>query len=106
MWRPNHRYIGVTLGKRGSLFFDGNNIFRTAAISVKELDTTGAGDAFQAGLLLGLLRGWDLQFSIRFATSLGALKCTYAGSNLSSVDKINIEKEALDLVYKTTWNLG
>ena len=69
IWQPNHRLIGVTLGKRGSLFFDGHDFFRTPAINVTEVDTTGAGDAFQAGLILGMLRGWDLLASIRFASS-------------------------------------
>lgn len=104
LWRSNKRYIGVTMGKLGSLFFDGNGFFHTPAISVNEVDTTGAGDAFQAGLLLGLLRNWDLQFSIQFATSLGALKCTYAGSNFSSAGKADIEKEALDLSHKIPVN--
>ena len=104
IWQPNHHYIGVTLGKRGSLFFDGTCFLRTATPSVNELDTTGAGDAYQAGLLLALLRGWDLQFSIRFAASLGALKCTYAGSDLSSAGKVDIQKEALDLASMTTWD--
>jgi len=40
--------IGVTLGHRGSLFFDGEEFVSTPAISSKIVDRVGAGDAFLA----------------------------------------------------------
>lgn len=101
LWRPNHKYIGVTLGNRGSLFYDGIKIYKTPSATVKERDTTGAGDAFQAGLIFGLLKDWDLEHSIKFATCLGALKCTHIGSNLASLQGLNIEKEALKIFGRT-----
>jgi fructokinase len=51
------------------------------AFSVGVLDTTGAGDAFTAGLLHGLCQGsTDLERSMRFACACGALVCQGAGA--------------------------
>jgi fructokinase len=51
------------------------------AFSVGVLDTTGAGDAFTAGLLHGLCQGsTDLERSMRFASACGALVCQGAGA--------------------------
>ena len=46
---------------------------------VQPLDTTGAGDAFRAGLVYGLLQGWDLAASLALAAAAGALKVTCLG---------------------------
>lgn len=43
------------------------------------VDTTGAGDAFRAGLTFGLLRGWELREIIRFAAAAAALHCQVLG---------------------------
>lgn len=37
------------------------------------VDTTGAGDAFVAGFLAGLIKGWELRDCAEFANALGAL---------------------------------
>jgi sugar/nucleoside kinase (ribokinase family) len=50
--------VVVTLGADGALWTDGREIVRTAAIPVEAaVDSTGAGDAFAAGLLAARLRG-------------------------------------------------
>ena len=36
------------------------------------VDPSGAGDAFDAGVITGILRGWDLPQMLRFASALGA----------------------------------
>jgi sugar/nucleoside kinase (ribokinase family) len=47
---------------------------------VAAVDGTGAGDAFVAGLLYGLLAGWSLERSARFANAVGALSTTAVGA--------------------------
>jgi sugar/nucleoside kinase (ribokinase family) len=44
------------------------------------VDTTGAGDAFRAGLIYSLLQGGDLRAAVAFAAAAGALKITASGS--------------------------
>jgi ribokinase len=45
------REIVVTLGRHGALWTDGERVVRAPAEAVEVVDTTGAGDAFAAGLL-------------------------------------------------------
>jgi len=44
---------------------------------VATVDESGAGDAFTAGLIAGLLQQWELEYTLSFAAALGA-SCTRA----------------------------
>jgi len=50
------------------------------AFKVKALDTTGAGDGWNAGLLVGLCRGWELERCVKVANAVGALVVTKHGA--------------------------
>lgn len=56
--------IVITQGARGAFGILGMQTVRTAALPVEVLDTTGAGDAFCAGLIAALLRGADPQAAL------------------------------------------
>ena len=45
------------------------------------IDSTGAGDIFRAGMLLGLSRGWEIERCLQFASAAGCLKCGHFGAN-------------------------
>jgi ribokinase len=49
------KVVAVKLGIEGSYVTNGRERFHVDAIKVKAIDTTGAGDAFCAGFLYGLL---------------------------------------------------
>ncbi|MEE9442242.1 MAG: PfkB family carbohydrate kinase [candidate division Zixibacteria bacterium] len=68
--------VVVTCGTNGSFGIDSfNNQHRQKAFKIKAVDTTGAGDAFHGGYLFGLLKGWDLERKMKFASATAALKC-------------------------------
>ena len=48
-------------------------------MTVRVVDTTGAGDAFNAGFLAGRLRGLDLRDALQLANRVGALSTRRAG---------------------------
>jgi ribokinase len=52
--------VAVKLGERGCYITDGRESYTVEAFKVKVVDTTGAGDAFCAGFIYGLLRGRGL----------------------------------------------
>ncbi|PVX24691.1 MAG: hypothetical protein CW691_06865 [Candidatus Bathyarchaeum sp.] len=52
--------VAVKLGKRGCYVTDGKESHLIEAYKVKAVDTTGAGDAFCAGFIYGLVKGKDL----------------------------------------------
>ncbi len=76
----------VTLGGDGVLAHDGQQLHHLAARSIQVVDTTGAGDAFVAGLLAGLaehpqLPSWELLVPIiQQAQGCGALATTARGA--------------------------
>jgi 5-dehydro-2-deoxygluconokinase len=55
------------------------------------VDESGAGDAFAAGLIAGVLEGWPLERTLRFAAAVGA-SCTRA---LGCTDGVFSMEEAL-----------
>jgi sugar/nucleoside kinase (ribokinase family) len=72
--------VAITLGREGcyasGLEFEGH----VAAPAVEEVDGTGSGDAFAAGILHGTLAGWGFERSARFACAAGALATTAVGA--------------------------
>lgn len=72
----------VTLGHRGSICLSQGGLFRQPAFSVPVVDTTGAGDVFHGAFIYGLLLGWDLSRTIRFASAVAAIKCGRLGGRV------------------------
>lgn len=80
----------LTMGSEGALIADSKGTrLRIAAFDVPVSDTTGCGDAFTAGFIAGLHRGWDLEQCGRFAAATAAIVATGLGSNanLKSFDE-------------------
>jgi len=68
----------LTLGGEGALLWDGAAFHRAAAFPVQAVDRVGAGDAFDAGLLWGFLRG-DAPRGLALGMAMAALKHTMPG---------------------------
>jgi ribokinase len=74
-------YAIVTLGSEGVAWKQqGGLLSATPAHSVPVVDTTGAGDAFNAGLAYYLALGHDIDSSVRFAVKVSALAVTKFGA--------------------------
>ena len=78
--------LAVKLGERGALCADGPAWHRVELPPVTPVDTTGAGDCFNAGLIAGLLRGLDLPAAAALGCAVGALSTRAAGGTASSPD--------------------
>ncbi|MBU5678851.1 MAG: carbohydrate kinase [Candidatus Aenigmatarchaeota archaeon] len=78
--RKKFELIGIKMGARGSMIIQGNKIVKMPAIRVKVIDTTGAGDAWNAGLLFSLINGYDLITSAKIANICGALCVSKKGA--------------------------
>ncbi|MGB7924886.1 MAG: PfkB family carbohydrate kinase [Pyrinomonadaceae bacterium] len=77
--------VGMTLGERGALLYYDGMFLESPACPVPGgcRDTTGAGDAFHAGFLYGLLRGEEIEMSLILANATAALKCRSLGARAS-----------------------
>lgn len=71
----------VTHGAKGSHIYAGAHRHEIPAAKPAEVkDPTGCGDAYRAGLLLGLLRDMDWETTGRIASLMGAIKIEHAGT--------------------------
>ncbi|KLP52982.1 fructokinase [Enterobacter genomosp. O] len=80
MQRCPARLVLVTQGKEGVIAWHEGTVKHYPATPVQCVDTTGAGDAFVAGLLYGLAAGQDLTPVIALAQRCGALATTAKGA--------------------------
>ncbi len=71
--------VVIKLGERGVHVQTGETAFDMPAPPVPVIEPSGAGDAFAAGLIVGILEDWNLERSIRFASVLGGSACTALG---------------------------
>lgn len=72
--------VVVTLGEYGTVTFDGDEIHHINPIDIEVKDTLSAGDVFRGAFTYGVLRGMNLQESIRYGNIAAALQCTRLGS--------------------------
>lgn len=71
--------VVVKAGARGSYGIDGNLKIGQRSFPVRAVDATGAGDAYDAGFLCGLLSGYDFASSMKYGSMNAALKCRKKG---------------------------
>jgi ribokinase len=79
------RLIAVTLGKKGALISDGRKVIKAPSMAEKVIDTTGAGDAFSAGVLYGLIKNLEPEECLRLGNYLAGKVVGVWGSQLSQV---------------------
>ncbi|HTU89997.1 MAG TPA: ribokinase [Gemmataceae bacterium] len=70
----------VTMGSRGALLLDAEGATHVSAVEVAAVDSTGAGDAFTAGLAVWLAEGFSLREAAQQASIVGALTATRLGT--------------------------
>jgi sugar/nucleoside kinase (ribokinase family) len=87
-------WAAVTRGPAGSVIVSDEGVTETPAFPVPVVDTTGCGDAFSAGLLLGRLSGCDVATSATFANAAAALVATGLGSDAGLVDREQVAEFA------------
>jgi sugar/nucleoside kinase (ribokinase family) len=71
--------VAIKFGQGGGLATDGRQVERSESVPIRVVDTTGAGDAFDAGFLAGRLAGWPLGRCLRLAVACGSLSTRAAG---------------------------
>ena len=98
LWHETLRLLIVTRGKEGCAYFTARFSGAVEAFTVEAVDTTGAGDAFVAGLLKGLLDSPNaiddepqLRAICRYANAVGALTTTRRGAipALPTAEQVN-----------------
>ena len=84
----------ITLGAQGALLVQGGATWHVPCPRVAACDTSGAGDAFMAGLAVALAEGRTLLEATRFANVVGALSTTRPGAMPSMPARAEVEELA------------
>ncbi|KQY94208.1 ribokinase [Paenibacillus sp. Root52] len=87
---PNKLFI--TEGSKGVRYYDGEKEVLVPTYQVKAVDTTGAGDTFNAAFAVALAEGKPLQDSIRFANRAASLSVTKFGAQGGMPTRAEVEE--------------
>jgi sulfofructose kinase len=84
--------VGATLGARGAIVYCDGQFIESPSFEVPGgcRDTTGAGDAFHAGFIYGILQDQDLEACMKLGNAVAALKCRALGgrATLPTADEL------------------
>ena len=93
------KVVIVKLGAQGCLLLDGDGAQWLAAPAVHAVDTTGAGDTFNAGLAVALAQRQPMAVAARFAVAAAALSVTRHGAQASAPTHAEVET----LLQRAAW---
>jgi ribokinase len=83
--------VVVSMGVYGAVIHDSQGTRQHPAYSIDAVDTTGAGDAFRAGLAVRLAEGAAIDEAAQFANAGGALACLTPGAEPSMPTRAAVE---------------
>lgn len=86
------KQVIVTMGSRGAVFNDGNEIIHKPALSVSVVDTTAAGDSFTGAIAVSVSEGKNINEAVDFANIVGAMTVMKRGAQTSLPLREEVEK--------------
>jgi sugar/nucleoside kinase (ribokinase family) len=91
------KVVGLKMGEMGCYIRTTDNELLVKPFRVDAVDALGAGDSFVAGFLTGVVNGWDLEKTGRFANAVGACCVTALGATTG----IRSLEETVEFMEKT-----
>jgi sugar/nucleoside kinase (ribokinase family) len=82
----------VKRGGEGAAAFRGGEIREAPGFPVAAVDPTGAGDAFNAGFVLGMLSGWSPAECLRWGNACGAMTVSRPGGSGAFAGRSEVER--------------
>ena len=95
----------LKLGGEGCAVSSASGFKRIPGFNVRAIDTTGAGDAFNAALVYGYLVSWPVEKAARFANIVGAVKVTKMGAGVNVPTKAEIDRFLTEHRVETDFSL-
>jgi 2-dehydro-3-deoxygluconokinase len=84
------RRVAMTVGQAGAMALDGQKLNTIDGYPVEMVDRIGAGDAFAAGVISGLLEN-DFALGLRYGVAMSALQLTLSG-DLFRLGRADVER--------------
>lgn len=81
----------ITMGPEGLFFLSGDELIHVPSSSVLSVDSVAAGDAFTAGLAVGISEGLTLSVAAELGSAAGALATTKRGAQISMPSRIEVD---------------
>jgi ribokinase len=85
------RAVVVKLGDQGCVYCGADSTFAVPPFGVRAVDSTAAGDTFNAGLAVALVEGMAIEQALRFASAAAAISVTRAGAQTSAPARADVE---------------
>ncbi|MBK5201755.1 MAG: carbohydrate kinase family protein [Spirochaetaceae bacterium] len=73
--------VVIKIGKKGAIALDGDKIIHSPIFDANVVDTTGAGDSFDAGFVYGTINNLNLEKCLALGNFLGSLSVTDIGGS-------------------------
>ncbi|MBU2595781.1 carbohydrate kinase family protein [Patescibacteria group bacterium] len=87
------RKVIITDGRNGSMAYDGSNYYKQDIVKVKTADMTGAGDAYLAGVVGGLINGENLESAMKWGALNSASVVTKFGAQEGLLNMEEIKRK-------------
>jgi len=84
--------VVIKCGTKGAIGKSGDLTINQGTFDLKPIDTTGAGDSFNAGFIYGFLKGYDFEKSITIGNACGAISVTRIGGASSCATLQEVEE--------------
>ena len=85
------RSVVVKLGDQGSVYCGPDRTFASPSFPVQAVDSTAAGDTFNAALAVSLAEGAEMEDALRFANTAAAISVTRAGAQTSAPTRAEVD---------------
>ncbi len=86
------KIVIVKMGEKGAFVVSKDESYAIPSFHVKVVDTVGAGDGFDAGMISGLLDGISLREAVVRANAIGAMQVMTPGDNDGLPDRAKLEE--------------
>jgi ribokinase len=86
------RMIVLKMGNRGCFFRGAGEAYHVPAFAVEAVDSTAAGDTFNAALAVALAEGSPIPHALRFASAAAAISVTRMGAQASAPSRVETDR--------------
>ena len=85
------RSVIVKLGDQGCVYCGPDGTFAVPSFPVRAVDSTAAGDTFNAALAVALAEGTGMEDALRFANAAAAISVTRPGAQTSAPERAEVD---------------